>query len=115
MGVLKKGFRITGGSGTLRKSLIVIQFGISVFLIIYTVIILQQMHFMQTKNLGYEKDHIAVLPIGGKMLRDFQTIKKGIGRVQGVEGVTAAYETPEFVEWNDGIIVTDENGKKESS
>ena len=115
IGVLKKGFRITGGSGTLRKSLIVIQFGISVFLIIYTVIILQQMHFMQTKNLGYEKDHIAVLPIGGKMLRDFQTIKEGIGRVQGVEGVTAAYETPEFVEWSDGIIVTDEKGKKEIS
>jgi putative ABC transport system permease protein len=115
IGVLKKGFRITGGSGTLRKSLIVIQFGISVFLIIYTVIILQQMHFMQTKNLGYEKDHIAVLPIGGKMLRDFQTIKEGISRVQGVEGVTAAYETPEFVEWSDGIIVTDEKGKKEIS
>src|SRR5688572_1654870 len=115
MGVLKKGFRITGGGGTLRKSLIVIQFGISVFLIIYTIIILQQMHFMRTKNLGYEKDHIAVLPIGGKMLRDFQNIKEGIGRVQGVEGVTAAYETPEFVEWSDGIIVTDEKGRKEIS
>ncbi len=115
LSVLKKGFRITGGSGTLRKSLIVIQFSISVFLIIYTVIILQQMNFMQTKNLGYDKDHIAVLPIGGKMLRDFQNIKEAIAQVQGVEGVTAAYETPEFVEWGDGIIVTDEKGKKEIS
>src|SRR5215204_6913481 len=115
LGVLKKGFRITGGSGTLRKSLIVIQFSISVFLIIYTAIILQQMNFMQTKNLGYDKEHIAVLPIGGKMSRDFQNIKEGIAQVPGVEAVTAAYETPEFVEWGDGIIVTDDKGKKEIS
>ncbi len=115
LSVLKKGFRITGGGGTLRKSLIVIQFSISVFLIIYTAIILQQMNFMQTKNLGYDKDHIAVLPIGGKMLRDFQSIKDAIRQVPGVEGVTAAYETPEFVEWGDGINVTDEKGKKEIS
>jgi putative ABC transport system permease protein len=115
LSVLKKGFRITGGGGPLRKSLIVIQFSISVFLIIYTAIILQQMNFMQTKNLGYDKDHIAVLPIGGKMLKDFQNIKDAIGQVPGVEGVTAAYETPEFVEWGDGITVTDEKGKKEIS
>ncbi len=115
LGVLKKGFRITGGSGTLRKSLIVVQFSISVFLIIYTAIILQQMNFMQRKNLGYDKEHIAVLPIGGKMLDNFQSIKEAITQVPGVEGVTSAYETPEFVEWGDGINVTDEKGKKEIS
>ena len=115
LSVLKKGFRITSGSGTLRKSLIVIQFSISVFLIIYTAIILQQMNFMQTKNLGYDKDHVAVLPIGGKMVKDFQNIKEAIAQVPGVEAVTAAYETPEFVEWGDGITVTDEKGKKEIS
>ncbi|TMI95980.1 MAG: FtsX-like permease family protein [Bacteroidetes bacterium] len=115
LGVLKKGFRITGGSGTLRRSLIVIQFSISIFLIIYTAIILQQMNFMQTKNLGYDKEYIAVLPIGGKMSNDFKNIKEAIAQVQGVEGVTAAYETPEYVEWGDGINVTDEKGKKEIS
>ena len=115
IGILKKGFRITGGSGTLRKSLIVIQFSISVFLIIYTAIILQQMNFMQTKNLGYDKDHVVVLPIGGKMRGEFQNIKDAITKVAGVEGVTAAYETPEFVEWGDGIVVAYEKGKREVS
>jgi putative ABC transport system permease protein len=46
------------------------------------------------------------------MLDNFQSIKEAITQVPGVEGVTAAYETPEFVEWGDGITVTDENGKK---
>lgn len=115
MGVLKKGFSFTGGNNILRKTLIVAQFGISVFLIIYTVVILQQMNFMQTKNLGYDKDHIVVLPIGGRMLNDFQNLKDAFTQVAGVEGVTASYETPEFVEWGDGITAVDEKGKHEIS
>jgi len=74
MNVLKKGFNFTGGNNMLRKTLIVVQFGISVFLIIYTVIVLQQMHYMQTKNLGYDKEHIVVLPIGGNMYRNIQSL-----------------------------------------
>jgi putative ABC transport system permease protein len=73
------------------------------------------MKFLQTKNLGYDKDHVVVLPIGGKMRADFQNIKDAMAKVTGVEAVTAAYETPEFVEWGDGIIVTDEKGEREVS
>lgn len=115
MGVLKKGFTFTGGSGILRKTLIVGQFAISVFLISYTVIIMQQMHYMQTKNLGYDKDHVVVLPIGGKMLKDFKNLKEGFEQIPGVEAVTASYETPEYVEWGDGITAIDEKGKHEVS
>lgn len=115
MGVLKKGFTFTGGNNMLRKTLIVTQFGISIFLIIYTIVIMQQMNFMQTRNLGYDKDHIVVLPIGGKMMKDFQGIKEAMAIVPGVEAVTASYETPEYVEWGDGISATDEKGKHDLS
>lgn len=115
MNVLKKGFNFTGGNNMLRKTLIVVQFSISVFLIIYTVIIMQQMHYMQTKNLGYNKDHIVVLPIGGKMLNDFQGLKDAVKQVPGVESVTASYETPEYVQWGDGITATDDKGEHKIS
>jgi putative ABC transport system permease protein len=115
MGVLKKGFSFTGGNNLLRKSLIVGQFGISIFLIIYTVIILQQMHFVQTKNLGYDKDHIVVLPIAGNMLKNFENLKSAFAQVPGVEAITASYQTPENVQWGDGITAIDENGKHDIS
>jgi putative ABC transport system permease protein len=115
IGVLKKGFSFGSGNNLLRKSLIVLQFGISVFLIIYTVILLQQMHYVQTRNLGYDKDHLLVLPVGGNMLQDLTRIKQAFARVSGVESITAAYETPEYVESGDGITATDENGKHEVS
>jgi putative ABC transport system permease protein len=115
MNVLKKGFNFTGGRNMLRKTLVVAQFGISVFLIIYTVIILQQMHYMQTKDLGYNNDHIVVLPVTGNMLQNFQSLKDAFAQVKGVESVTASYETPEYVQWGDGITATDEKGKRDVS
>ena len=65
---------------------------------------------MQTKNLGYDKDHLVVLPIGGKMLQNFQALKDAFEQVPGVESVTASYETPEDVQWGDGIKAVDEKG-----
>ena len=115
MGVLRKGFNFTGGNNFLRKALIVAQFGISVFLIIYTIVILQQMHFMQNKDLGYDKDHIVVLPIGGNMMKDFKNLEDAFEQVPGVQAVTASYDTPENVGWGDGITTTDEKGKHDIS
>ncbi|HEX5154648.1 MAG TPA: ABC transporter permease [Parafilimonas sp.] len=115
LSVLKKGFTFTGGKNTLRKTLIVAQFAISAFLIIYTIIILQQMEYMQTKNLGYNKEHVVVLPIGGSMYQNFENLKAAFENVPGVESVTASYETPEDVGWGDGINAFDEKGKHEIS
>jgi putative ABC transport system permease protein len=115
MNVLKKGFNFTGGKNMLRKTLIVAQFAISVFLIIYTVIILQQMHYMQTKDLGYDKDHIVVLPVGGNMLQNFQSLKDAFVQVKGVENITASYDTPEYVQWGDDVTAIDEKGNHDVS
>ena len=114
-GVLKKGFNSTNGKGTFRKSLIVGQFTISVFLIIFTLIMLQQMDFMKNTNLGYDKDHVVVLPIASGMMEDLQLMKEEFQKVNGVESVTASYDTPEFVQWSDGIYATDENGEHDIS
>ncbi|MGH2564693.1 MAG: ABC transporter permease, partial [Ginsengibacter sp.] len=59
--------------------------------------------------------HIVVLPISGKMLQNFENVKGAFDQVPGVESVTASYETPEYVQWGDGITATDEKGKHEVS
>ena len=51
--ILRSGFRITSGHGGLRRTLVVIQFAISLFLIITTMVILQQMNFIRHKDLGF--------------------------------------------------------------
>jgi putative ABC transport system permease protein len=115
IGVLKKGFNFTGTSNFLRKGLITVQFAISVFLIAFTVIVLQQMNYLRNKNLGYDKDHLLVLPLDATMAKDYKNIKEALAGVNGVESVTAAYETPENIGWGDGIRTTDEKGVHEIS
>src|SRR3569833_683510 len=59
---------LKGSTGTepakknfLQSSLVVFQFTISTALIICTFIVYQQLHFMQNKKLGYDKDQLLVL------------------------------------------------------
>jgi len=73
--VLKGLFKNTASGQGLRKSLIVFQFAISIFLIIATFIIQQQLHFIQHKKLGYDREHVLVLPMDSKMLGKLDVIK----------------------------------------
>jgi putative ABC transport system permease protein len=56
--------KFTGGNKSfgLRSSLVVFQFFISVALIIGTIVVWQQMRFIQNKNLGYDKEQLLTIP-----------------------------------------------------
>ncbi|MEO8822194.1 MAG: ABC transporter permease [Ginsengibacter sp.] len=60
--VLKGKFTSANKSFGLRSSLVVFQFFISVALIIGTIVVWQQMRFIQNKNLGYDKEQLLSLP-----------------------------------------------------
>lgn len=49
------------GGGNIRNSLVIFQFAISVFLIVGTLVVYQQLNFIQNKELGYAKDQVLVI------------------------------------------------------
>jgi len=100
--VLKSGFRFTG-SGGLRKSLIVLQFVISIFLIISTIVILQQLSYIRNKELGYNKEQVVVLPVDAKVQENYDAFKKALSNIPGVQSVAGAYEAPTQIDWSDGV------------
>ncbi|MBD0377734.1 MAG: FtsX-like permease family protein, partial [Flavisolibacter sp.] len=100
--VLKKGFHFTGSSG-LRKSLIVLQFVVSIFLIISTIIILQQLSYIRHKDLGYNKEQVVVLPVDAKIGEQYDDFKKALAANPGVVSVAGAYEEPTDIGWGDGL------------
>ncbi len=59
--VLKGKVRAGMKSKGIRSSLVVFQFALSIFLIIFTAVVYQQIKFMQTKNLGIDKDNVFIL------------------------------------------------------
>ena len=60
--VLKGVINKEGGNISFRKVLVVFQFAISIVLIIATVTVFQQLHFIQNKSLGFDRDHVITLP-----------------------------------------------------
>lgn len=60
---LKGKLQLGKGGSFFRQALVVVQFTISVLLIIGTIIIMNQMNFVKSKDLGYNEEHIVVVPI----------------------------------------------------
>lgn len=110
--ILKTGFSFSKSGNGLRKTLIVAQFVISVFLIIATVTVKNQLHYIQTKNLGYDKDHLLVLPLDASSLANYEGYKAGLTNIPGVTSVTSAYTSPTYIGWSDGVSKTNEDNDK---
>ncbi|GGA81422.1 ABC transporter permease [Puia dinghuensis] len=108
--ILRSGFRLAGGNTTLRQTLIVAQFVISLFLIISTVVILQQMHYIRNKDLGYDRDHVLVIPINYHDLSQYNALKTSMAALPGVRQITGSSSVPTSVGWMDMLSADDGNG-----
>lgn len=75
-GLFKKG----GSSISLRKVLVVAQFAISIVLIIATAIVFQQLHYIQNKSLGFEKEHQIILPYGNDVDKQYDVFRNTLLR-----------------------------------
>ncbi len=88
--------RATGAAsgGGLRRVLVVFQFAISIFLIIGTVTIYQQLDYLQNARLGIEPEQIIVLPIGDALEERHDLARREMASVPGVRAVSAAGTVP---------------------
>ncbi|MBD0294771.1 MAG: ABC transporter permease, partial [Flavisolibacter sp.] len=73
---------------TFRKVLVIIQFVFSVALIIGTIIISRQMRYMQTKELGYDKEHVLSFPMR-EMQEHYAAVRNELQKQPAVKGVTS--------------------------
>jgi putative ABC transport system permease protein len=92
-----KGNERGGTSGkTLRKMLVIAQFAVSVVLSVGAIIIYQQLHFMQNKDLGFQKEQKVVLQVKGEVTvgLDWETLKSDFLKHAGISGATASTNFP---------------------
>ncbi len=82
-------------SGSLRKSLAIFQFSISIILIISTLIVLDQLHFMKNKDLGFNKEQILVVSVRDAGVRQrYNTIKTEMKRNPNIIDATFSDSVP---------------------
>lgn len=88
--MILKGGAMKGGKNLFQNSLVVVQFGLAISMIISTLVVLQQIKFINSKDLGFDKDQIVLIDMNGNANESFTTLKNELQTNPKVLGVTAS-------------------------
>jgi len=90
--VLKGTFSRQIDGGGLRKTLVTLQFALSGALIVSTMVIYQQLQYMQESELGFAEEQIVVIPIhrDNAIIPGLNSLKQAYLQNSSIKGVTAS-------------------------
>ncbi|GAB5517914.1 MAG: ABC transporter permease [Rhodothermales bacterium] len=92
--VLKGRLSMGSKSGTLRSALVVFQFAASIVLLIGSLVVSQQMGFLQNKALGFEKDQVLIVEDSFTLGEQAAAFKAELERLPGVQRSTVSSFVP---------------------
>lgn len=102
--VLKGTIRLGPGVTLLRKGLVIFQFVLSIVLIISTIIISKQVNFIQSKNLGYDRENLIYVPLDGDLATKYDILKNEALRKPGIQYITKISSDPTNIENGTGGV-----------
>jgi putative ABC transport system permease protein len=82
------------GKAGLRKVLVVLQFSISIVLIIATMITFSQLQYLNNRDLGYNKDQIITLQFFGELVQSYDAFYNELQNQAGIRNVARSSRTP---------------------
>ncbi|MBN1271052.1 MAG: ABC transporter permease [Candidatus Aminicenantes bacterium] len=95
--VLRGSFRSGTGGVLFRRILVVVQFSLSVLLIIGTVVVYKQLYYMKNQRLGWDKDHLIYVPLRPELRSSYNVLKQELIQEPGILGVTATSQLPTHI------------------
>jgi hypothetical protein len=96
-----------------RKILVIIQFSLSILLIIGTVVVYRQLHFMRNMKLGYDTENIIYVDLRGDTQQYYTELKQELKRDQRIVNVTGTGHQPNYIGSKTGSV--DWDGKDSDS
>ncbi|HMH20967.1 MAG TPA: ABC transporter permease, partial [Puia sp.] len=85
--VLKGKFTNSLAAVSLRKGLVVFQFVLSVVLIIGTIIISRQVTYIQSVNLGFDRENMVYIPLEGNLVKNYAVFKNEALKMPGIKSI----------------------------
>ncbi len=93
--VLKGSFSSKSVGGKhLRKILLIVQLSASIGIIIFSGVLFQQLQFIQTKNLGYDRENMIRIEPTYKLLQQYDVFKNELLSHSAIKSVTASNGNP---------------------
>jgi putative ABC transport system permease protein len=89
--VLKGTFKVGRLAALPRKALVVVQFTVSVILIIGTIIVFRQVEFGKERATGYDQQGLVVIPVRGDVLtKHFAVVQQSLVQAGAITAMTSA-------------------------
>ncbi|MFT3947070.1 MAG: ABC transporter permease [Agriterribacter sp.] len=86
-----KGLKIKTGNATfIRKGLVVLQFTISIILIVSTIVIYQQIQHVKNRSLGFNKNNLLQIDMNREMQKSYEVVRQDILQSGVVEDIAMA-------------------------
>ena len=82
------------GNPWLRRGLVGLQFAISIFMLISTFIIYDQMQFLRSKDLGFDKEQVASIVLRGESFQQWEVFRRRLMQNPNISNVTTASSIP---------------------
>jgi putative ABC transport system permease protein len=92
--VLKGVFKAGNKTLSFRKALVIVQFSVSIILIISTAIVFQQLRYIQTRSLGFNKDRIVTINNNGGLNTTYEAFKTALLANANVQAVGRSSRIP---------------------
>jgi ABC-type antimicrobial peptide transport system permease subunit len=86
--------RIKNGSILFRNVLVVLQFVVSIVLITSTIIIYNQLYFIQHRNIGYDKENLLYIPLKGDLAKNVHTLRAELENTADLNNYSIVSELP---------------------
>ncbi|WP_246859509.1 ABC transporter permease [Spirosoma sp. KCTC 42546] len=86
--VLKGALKFDTKSTWLRQGLVVFQFALSIILIVGMIIIYKQVEYVQSKNLGYDRENLIYFPLEGDLVKNYDILKEELSQVPTIKQVS---------------------------
>jgi ABC-type antimicrobial peptide transport system permease subunit len=102
--VLKGTLKFSPGVAWFRKGLVVFQFILSIVLIIGTIVISRQVDYVQSMNLGYDRENLVYLPLEGDLPNNYKAFKEAALQLPSIAAVTRTSQDPVDIENGTGGI-----------
>jgi putative ABC transport system permease protein len=102
--VLKGTMKLDTGTTLFRKGLVIFQFTLSVILITATIIVSRQLAYVQSKNLGYDRENLIYVPINGELITKYNTFKDQALAMPGIQSITRSSSTPTIIQNSTGGV-----------
>ena len=102
--VLKGLPKFSGRALWFRKGLVVFQFVLSIILITGTIVVSRQVNYIQTINLGYDRENLLYIPLEGKLIPKYALFKDQAAKMPGIKEVTRMGDTPTQIDNGTGGV-----------